>query len=164
MKVMYAGEIHCLFQDGIERPIIVLYSKESEGYLLLKYFDLKSMKLKSGCLNTIKDVYSIESYPLYKLDNYKLADMLYQYQILDKTQTSTYQKVCELVKISQDFKGYSGLLDCVEEKLKFFSNHIDKLEYQYEKELKQISDSLLDDLLKEDYLSVLHTHFDKGEH
>ena len=33
-----------------------------------------------------------------------------------------------------------------------------------EKDLKQISDSLLDDLLKEDYLSVLHTHFYEGEH
>ena len=69
-----------------------------------------------------------------------------------------------IIKLSKKFKGYSALVDGLEEKLKSFCNHIDSLEYQYEKDLKQISDTLLDDLLKEDYLSVLHTHFDIGEH
>jgi hypothetical protein len=164
MKVMYAGEIHCLFQDDGDTPIVVLYSKESEGYILLKYFDLKSMTLKSGCLTVSKGDYSTEPYPLYKLENYKLADMLYHYQILDKVETSAYSKVCDIIKLSKKFKGYSALVDGLEEKLKSFCNHIDSLEYQYEKDLKQISDTLLDDLLKEDYLSILHTHFDIGEH
>lgn len=163
-KVMYAGEIRFLSQDEKQIPIVVLYCKESEGYLLLKYFDLFSLKLKAACLLKNSDTYLKEDYPLYKLDNYKLADMLYKYQLEDKIHTSTYYKIGELIDLSLGFESYLKVIPDISEGLLGIKENLDKIEFQYEKDLKSMTDRLLDDLLKEDYLSVLHTHFDKGEH
>lgn len=161
-KVMYAGEIRYLEYKKEQIPCVILYSKESRGYVVIKYFDLKNMKLCATCLELTSNEYSKESYPLYKFDNFKLADLLYNTQMSDKIQTSSFYKVRNFMVVSPSLlEEYVGIVPNIESSVEDVKIKFEKIENQYENTLKQIANNLMDSLLKEDLLAPLHTHFYK---
>lgn len=173
-KPFLAGELLFKPKQKNKSPLVILSCRDIGKWYSVEVFDLEKASVINWCIEKkckqsfyefdiidfsriSENSNSYYSYPLYRLGDYKISEIFYGFQREDLKLTQKYLenlKFCELVEKLSSEK-YFYLYPNISKSVSDLKKEIEVMQIGYKKDIKSISDKLLDHLLKDNFLNYL---------